>query len=150
MNLANIVIWSNHIILSDVSVPCGCEYVSYNDFHRYYRDNYLFFEKNTLFGGFEDFIAVTAKNVVFWDAVPCGPCKNRRFGGPYRHTFFRNVGFHKTHTAPHPRRRLSSRHYLFAKMEINLTGYNLEHSYSFSIDFEHCLYTSFGSYWIFI
>jgi hypothetical protein len=21
------------------------------------------------------------KNAVFWDVTPCGPCKNRRFGG---------------------------------------------------------------------
>jgi hypothetical protein len=30
---------------------------------------------------FEDFTAVTMKNGVFWDATPCGYCKNRRFGG---------------------------------------------------------------------
>jgi hypothetical protein len=30
---------------------------------------------------FEVFTAVTMKNVVFWDVMPCGSCKNRRFGG---------------------------------------------------------------------
>jgi hypothetical protein len=30
---------------------------------------------------FEDFTAVNMKNSVFWDVTPCGPCKNRRFGG---------------------------------------------------------------------
>jgi hypothetical protein len=30
---------------------------------------------------FEDFTAVTIKNVVCWDVAPCGSCKNRRFGG---------------------------------------------------------------------
>jgi hypothetical protein len=30
---------------------------------------------------FEVFMAVTMKNGVFWDATPCGSCKNRRFGG---------------------------------------------------------------------
>jgi hypothetical protein len=32
---------------------------------------------------FEVFTAVTMKNVVFWDATPCGSCKNRCFGGIY-------------------------------------------------------------------
>jgi hypothetical protein len=26
--------------------------------------------------GFEVFTAVTMKNFVFWDVVPCGPCKS--------------------------------------------------------------------------
>jgi hypothetical protein len=30
---------------------------------------------------FEVFTAVTTKNAVFWDVMPCGSCKNRRFGG---------------------------------------------------------------------
>jgi hypothetical protein len=30
---------------------------------------------------FEAFMAVTMKNGVFWDVMPCGSCKNRRFGG---------------------------------------------------------------------
>jgi hypothetical protein len=30
---------------------------------------------------FEVFKAVTMKNGVFWDVMPCGSCKNRRFGG---------------------------------------------------------------------
>jgi hypothetical protein len=25
----------------------------------------------------------TMKNAVFWDVMPCGSCKNRRFGGTY-------------------------------------------------------------------
>jgi hypothetical protein len=33
---------------------------------------------------FEVFTAVTMKNVVFWDVMPCGFCKNRRFGGTSR------------------------------------------------------------------
>jgi hypothetical protein len=34
---------------------------------------------------FEVFMAVTMKNAVFWDVRPCGSCKDRRFGGTYRH-----------------------------------------------------------------
>jgi hypothetical protein len=30
---------------------------------------------------FEVFTAVTTKNGVFWDVMPCGSCKKRRFGG---------------------------------------------------------------------
>jgi hypothetical protein len=30
---------------------------------------------------FEVFTAVTMKNGVFWDGIPCGSCKNWRFGG---------------------------------------------------------------------
>jgi hypothetical protein len=30
---------------------------------------------------FDVFTAVTMKNGVFWDVMPCGSCKNRRFGG---------------------------------------------------------------------
>jgi hypothetical protein len=30
---------------------------------------------------FEVFTAVTMKNGVFWDVMPRGSCKNRRFGG---------------------------------------------------------------------
>jgi hypothetical protein len=29
-------------------------------------------------------MAVTMKNVVFWDVAPCRSCVNRRFGGTYR------------------------------------------------------------------
>jgi hypothetical protein len=32
----------------------------------------------------EVFTAVTMKNAVFWDVMPCGSCKNRRFGGTWR------------------------------------------------------------------
>jgi hypothetical protein len=34
---------------------------------------------------FEVFTAVTMKNAVFWDIPKCGSCKNRHFGGTYRH-----------------------------------------------------------------
>jgi hypothetical protein len=40
--------------------------------------------KVTAFVRFEIFTAVTMKNGVFWDVMPCGSCKNRRFGGTYR------------------------------------------------------------------
>jgi hypothetical protein len=30
---------------------------------------------------FEVFTAVTMKNGVFWEVMPCGSCKSRRFGG---------------------------------------------------------------------
>jgi hypothetical protein len=33
---------------------------------------------------FEVFTAVTMKNGVFWVVMPCGSCKNRRFGGTWR------------------------------------------------------------------
>jgi hypothetical protein len=33
---------------------------------------------------FEVFMGVTMKNGVFWDIMPCGSCKNRRFGGTQR------------------------------------------------------------------
>jgi hypothetical protein len=32
----------------------------------------------------EVFTAVTMKNAIFWDVVPCRSCVNRRFGGKYR------------------------------------------------------------------
>jgi hypothetical protein len=32
---------------------------------------------------FELFTAVTMKNSLFWDMVPCRSCENRRFGGTY-------------------------------------------------------------------
>jgi hypothetical protein len=34
---------------------------------------------------FEVLTAVTMKNDVFWNVTSCGSCKNRRFGGTYRH-----------------------------------------------------------------
>jgi hypothetical protein len=55
------------------------------------------------------------KNAVFWDVAPCRACVNRSFGVTYRlhlqdgDTFLRNVSSHKIYTAPHPRRRHSSR-----------------------------------------
>jgi hypothetical protein len=33
---------------------------------------------------FEVFTVVTMKNAVFWVVMPCGSCKNRRFGGTWR------------------------------------------------------------------
>jgi hypothetical protein len=38
----------------------------------------------TKLGLFEVFTAATMKNGVFWDFMPCGSCKNRRFGGTWR------------------------------------------------------------------
>jgi hypothetical protein len=32
----------------------------------------------------EVFMEMTMKNAVFWDIVPCGSCKNQRFGGTQR------------------------------------------------------------------
>jgi hypothetical protein len=32
-------------------------------------------------------MAMTMKNGVFWDVMPCGSCKNRRFGGTYLLTY---------------------------------------------------------------
>jgi hypothetical protein len=37
--------------------------------------------RQTWFVRFEVFMAVTMKNGVFKDGMPCGSCKNRRFGG---------------------------------------------------------------------
>jgi hypothetical protein len=36
--------------------------------------------RNKLNVRFGVFTAVTIKNAVFWDVMPCGSCKNRRFG----------------------------------------------------------------------
>jgi hypothetical protein len=33
---------------------------------------------------FEVFTAVTMNKDVFWDVLPCGACKDRRFGGTHR------------------------------------------------------------------
>jgi hypothetical protein len=44
------------------------------------------------------------KNAVFWDGMPRGFCRNRRFGSD---TFRRNVGSYKRQTASHPRTRES-------------------------------------------
>jgi hypothetical protein len=38
-------------------------------------------EKRNVYIRFEVFTAVTMKNGVFWDVMPCGSCKNRCFGG---------------------------------------------------------------------
>jgi hypothetical protein len=57
---------------------------------------------------FEVFTAVTTKNGVFWDATPCGSCKNRPSISSQRATdpchpdeggamFLRNVGSYKSH-----------------------------------------------------
>jgi hypothetical protein len=83
---------------------------------------------------FEVFTAVTMKNAVLWDVTQCGSCMNRRFGGTATcsswflacgffnpkdggDTFLRNVGSHKIHTAPHPRRRHSPRNSRLKWME---------------------------------
>jgi hypothetical protein len=83
---------------------------------------------------FEVFTAVTMKNVVFWDIMPCGSCKNGRFRGMYRLHYqddknrrarnnvssnqqlkhavspwwWRRYVPPKSHTAYHPKRRHSS------------------------------------------
>jgi hypothetical protein len=41
----------------------------------------LYVKHNNVYVRFEVFMAVTMKNGVFWDVMPCGSCKNRRFGG---------------------------------------------------------------------
>jgi hypothetical protein len=38
-------------------------------------------KKIGLYIRFKVITALTMKKVVFWDATPCGSCKNRRFGG---------------------------------------------------------------------
>jgi hypothetical protein len=51
---------------------------------------------------FEVFMAVTMKNVAFWDVTPCGSCKNRCSGGTYDEggaKFLRNVSSYKSHAA---------------------------------------------------
>jgi hypothetical protein len=49
------------------------------------RESWIFNNENTLFDvRFEVFTAVTMKDVVFWDVVPCRSCVNRRFVGTYR------------------------------------------------------------------
>jgi hypothetical protein len=48
---------------------------------------------NVILARFEVFMAVTMKNSVFWDVMPCGSCKNRRFRGTYR--------FHHQSGKPH-------------------------------------------------
>jgi hypothetical protein len=50
---------------------------------RHFHEEFLFRE-TSLNVRFEAFKAVTMKNVVFWDVIPCGSCKCRRFGGTYR------------------------------------------------------------------
>jgi hypothetical protein len=38
-------------------------------------------EATAFYVRFEVFTAVTMKNGVSWDVMPCGSCKKRRFGG---------------------------------------------------------------------
>jgi hypothetical protein len=38
-------------------------------------------ENDSIVVRFEVFTAVTMKNGVFWDVMPCGSCKNRHIGG---------------------------------------------------------------------
>jgi hypothetical protein len=77
---------------------------------------------NSLHVRFEVFTAVTMKNAVFWDVVPCSSCVNRRSWFHARRlfyhedggdTFLRNVGSHNNYTTPHPRKRHSSTFYKF-------------------------------------
>jgi hypothetical protein len=46
--------------------------------------NLCFAAKEKYHVRFEVFTAVTMKIGVFWDVMPCGSCKNRRFGGTWR------------------------------------------------------------------
>jgi hypothetical protein len=53
--------------------------------HQYAADVEVPTQPNsTLIVRFEVFTAVTLKNDVLWDVVPCRSCVNRRFGGTYR------------------------------------------------------------------
>jgi hypothetical protein len=40
-------------------------------------------EENSNSVRFEVSTLVTMKNAIFWDVTPCGPSKNRHFGGTY-------------------------------------------------------------------
>jgi hypothetical protein len=72
-------------------------------------------QRKTLFVRFEVFTAVTVKNAVFWDVVPCILRTEP--------TFRRNVGsVRKTYTTPHRRTRHSSRRYLFEWHHIKQDG----------------------------
>jgi hypothetical protein len=42
-----------------------------------YGEEYLYYVR------FEVFTALTMKNVIFWNVMPCRSCVNRRFGGTY-------------------------------------------------------------------
>jgi hypothetical protein len=111
-----------------------------------YKNTTLNSNKSFLFVRFEVFTAVTMKNAVFWGVALCRSRVNRRFGGTYcsifrvekpaseepvwaggcrffypedgGNTFIRNVGSHKTYTAPHPRRQHSSC-FLFPSLNTN-------------------------------
>jgi hypothetical protein len=39
-------------------------------------------ERNSIIR-FEVFMAVTMKNAIFWDVMPCGSCNNQCYGGAY-------------------------------------------------------------------
>jgi hypothetical protein len=49
----------------------------------YIKSTELIFMKPNFwcFVSFEAFTAVAIKSGVFWDVIPCGSCKNGRFGG---------------------------------------------------------------------
>jgi hypothetical protein len=51
--------------------------------HRKYITSPLQSSAGKCYVRFEVFMEVTMKNAVIWDAVPCGSCKSRRFGGTY-------------------------------------------------------------------
>jgi hypothetical protein len=64
---------------------------------------------------FEIFMAMTMKNMVFWDVAPCGSgnlltCDLVLFTCPEDggDTFFQNFGSNESHVVLHPRRRYSS------------------------------------------
>jgi hypothetical protein len=50
--------------------------------NRKYRQNYNL-AYSLSYVRFEVFTAVTMKNGIFWDVMPCGSCKSWRFGGRY-------------------------------------------------------------------
>jgi hypothetical protein len=63
---------------------------------------------------FEFFTAVTMKNAVFWNVMPCGSCKNRRFGGTYHLNHQGNKNRRATRRYVPPKRRFYKRQYSFA------------------------------------
>jgi hypothetical protein len=55
-------------------------YFSYN-MEMKWKLHLMFFELRFSLVRFESFTALTMKNGVFWDVMPCGSCKNRHFRG---------------------------------------------------------------------
>jgi hypothetical protein len=55
--------------------------VTYQITHSHNPEDLNMESKTSKIVGFVVFTAVTMKNVVFWDVVPCRSCVNQRFGG---------------------------------------------------------------------